>query len=316
MSDTSAKHVLITGGAGYLGSIMTGRLLDEGYYVTVLDNLLYRQHSLLSYCANPRFDFVYGDCRDEETVKKLAAKADVLIPLAAIVGFPACKRDPLSATSINFEAIKMLDKIRSPQQMMIYPTTNSGYGTTSGDLYCTEDTPLNPISLYGRTKVDAEKMLLDGGEAITLRLATVFGLSPRMRIDLLVNDFTYQAVTNGSIIIFQKDFKRNYVHIRDVADCFAFCIKNYDTMKGEPFNVGLNEANLSKEELALTIKKHVPNFYIHFAEIDSDPDKRNYIVSNDKINERGFNALRTIDDGVVELLKGYRILSRRAHTNL
>lgn len=215
------KHVLVTGGAGYLGSILTERLLAENYRVTVLDNLMFRQTSLLACCDNPRFNFVYGDCRSEEQIKTLLKDVDAIIPLAAIVGFPACLRDPISATTTNYEAIAMLQRLRSRQQQIVYPTTNSGYGTTTGSLHCTEKTPLNPISLYGRTKCDAEKVLLESGNAVTLRLATVFGMSPRMRIDLLVNDFTWQAVTNGSIIIFQKDFKRNYVHVRDVADCFV-----------------------------------------------------------------------------------------------
>jgi nucleoside-diphosphate-sugar epimerase len=310
------KHVLVTGGAGYLGSILTERLLAENYRVTVLDNLMFRQTSLLACCDNPRFNFVYGDCRSEEQIKTLLKDVDAIIPLAAIVGFPACLRDPISATTTNYEAIAMLQRLRSRQQQIVYPTTNSGYGTTTGSLHRTEKTPLNPISLYGRTKCDAEKVLLESGNAVTLRLATVFGMSPRMRIDLLVNDFTWQAVTNGSIIIFQKDFKRNYVHVRDVADCFVFCLQNYETMKGEPYNVGLNEANLSKEELALLVKQQVPKFYIHFAEIGEDPDKRNYIVSNDKINKCGFVAKRGVEDGIRELIVGYRILSRRAHTNL
>ncbi len=310
------KKVLITGGAGYIGSILTPRLLAAGYKVTVLDNLLFRQNTLLECCDNENFNFVYGDCRNEEVVKDLLKDADVIIPLAAIVGFPACKRDPLSAKTINFDAVKMINELRGKNQIVIYPTTNSGYGATTGEVYCTEETPLHPISLYGRTKADAEKLLLDSENVVTFRLATVFGMSPRMRIDLLVNDFTYQAVTNGSIILFQKDFKRNYLHVRDAADCFAFTIEHFDEMKGETYNVGLNEANLSKEELALEIKKQIPNFYITSAEIDSDPDKRNYIVSNDKINGKGFFAKHTIQQGIRELIVGYRILSRRAYTNL
>ncbi len=310
------QRVLITGGAGYIGSILTPRLLEAGYQVTVLDNLHYRQTSLARCCANENFNFVYGDCRNEETLKELVAKADILIPLAAIVGFPASERDPVSARTINFDAVRILNELRGNGQRVIYPTTNSGYGTTSGDVYCTEETPLQPISLYGRTKVDAEKLLLDSENSITLRLATVFGMSPRMRIDLLVNDFTYQAVTSGSIIIFQKDFKRNFLHVRDAADCFIYCIEHFEDMKNEPYNVGLNEANLSKEELALEVKKQVPNFYIHYAEIDSDPDKRNYIVSNDKINAKGFHAKHTVPEGIRELIVGYRILSRRDYTNL
>ncbi|MBM4262159.1 MAG: NAD(P)-dependent oxidoreductase [Deltaproteobacteria bacterium] len=309
-------RVLITGGAGYLGSILTERLLSGPYDVTVLDNLIYGQHGLFHFCANPNFDFVNGDVRDEKLISRLVKNADVIIPLAAIVGAPACDRDPLLATSVNLDAVRMINKLRSPSQLVVYPTTNSGYGTQTGDVYCTEDTPLEPISLYGRTKSDAEKLLLESPNTVTLRLATVFGLSPRMRLDLLVNHFTYTAVTDGYIVIFEKDFKRNYIHIRDVADCFAYAIENSKKMEGRPYNVGLDAANLSKEELALTIKKHVPNFYIHFSEVGSDPDKRNYIVSNQRLREAGFEAKRSLDQGIVELLKGYRMMGRSEFKNI
>jgi len=309
-------HVLVTGGAGYIGCVLVSRLLEAGYKVTVVDMLVHREHTLLENCHDRNFTFVYGDCRNEELMKKLLRDVDVIMPLAAVVGFPACNRDPISAQTINYDAIVMLNRIRSREQRVIYPTTNSGYGTTSGEVYCTEETPLEPISLYGRTKVDAEKLLLDSENTITLRLATAFGISPRMRIDLLVNDFTWQAVTNGSIIIFEKDFKRNFCHVRDIANCFIFCVEHFEEMKGEPYNVGLNEANLSKAELAELVKQQVPNFYIHYAEIGSDPDKRNYIVSNDKINRCGFYARVTVPEGIRELIMGYRILSKRAFTNL
>ena len=309
-------HVLITGGAGYLGSILCQHLLDAGYNVTVVDNLIYEQNSRFHLCANPRFDFVRGDVRDQSLMRGLIKTADVIIPLAAIVGASACDRDPWAATSVNLDAIRTANQLRSSCQLMIYPTTNSGYGTKSGDTYCTEETPLEPISLYGRTKSDAEAVVLDSPNSLTLRLATVFGMSPRMRLDLLVNHFVYAAVTDGYIVIFEKDFKRNYIHVRDVADCFLHCIKNADKMIGRPYNAGLDAANLSKEELALQVKQYVPSLYLHFASIGSDPDKRNYIVSNLRLREAGFDAKRSLDEGIGELLKGYRMFGRGQFKNV
>ena len=309
-------RVLVTGGAGFLGSVLCEHLLDAGYQVTALDTLLFAQQSNFHLCANPNYDFIFGDVRDEALMKKAIAGADVIIPLAAIVGAPAYDRDPWLAKSTNFEAIKLLTKLRSKDQLMVYPTTNSGYGTKSGDVFCTEESALEPISLYGQTKVDAEKAVLDAGNSVTLRLATVFGFSPRMRLDLLVNHFVYTAFTDGYIIIFEKDFKRNFVHIRDVADCFLHCIKNSKQMNGQPFNVGLDAANMSKEELALKVKEHVPKFFIHFSELGSDPDKRNYVVSNEKLRRAGFEASRSIDQGIQELLKGYQMLRRGAMKNV
>jgi nucleoside-diphosphate-sugar epimerase len=290
--------------------VLCEHLLAAGHQVTVLDNLLYRQRTLLHLCANPDFDFVAGDARDESQLRKVVRDADVVIPLAALVGAPACDRDPLYATTVNLDAIKLLNRVRSPRQLVIYPTTNSGYGTKSGEVFCTEETPLEPVSLYGRTKVDAEAEVLGSPNAITLRLATVFGMSPRMRIDLLVNHFVYVAVFDRYIAIFEKDFKRNYVHVRDVADCFGFCIANAARMIGRPYNVGLDAANLSKEQLALEIKKAVPDFYVHFAEVGSDPDKRNYVVSNERLRQAGFEAKRSLQTGIAELIKGYRMLGR------
>jgi nucleoside-diphosphate-sugar epimerase len=308
--------VLVTGGSGYIGSILCEHLLDGGYQVVAVDNLIYGQHSLFHFCANPRFKFVYGDVRDEALMGGLIKEADVLIPLAAIVGAPACSQDPWLARSVNLEAIQLLNNLRSSNQLVIFPTTNSGYGTKSGGVYCTEDTPLEPVSLYGQTKVQAEKELLDKPNTIALRLATVFGMSPRMRLDLLVNHFVYAAVTDGYIVLFEKDFKRNYIHIRDVAGCFIHCIKNAERMVGKPYNVGLDSANLSKEELALKIKEYVPNFYIHFSEVGCDPDKRNYIVSNQRLRESGFEARRSLDDGIQELIKGYRMMGRTPFKNI
>jgi len=309
-------NILVTGGAGYLGSIICEQLLNKGYKVTVLDNLLYKQKSLFHLMANHNFEFVFGDARDKETMSRLLKNVDFIIPLAAIVGAPACDRDPQLATSVNFEGIKLLNNLRDKDQKIIYPTTNSGYGTKSGDVFCTEETPLEPISLYGRTKTDAEIELLSSENTISLRLATVFGMSPRMRIDLLVNHFVYVALKDGYIVIFEKDFKRNFVHIKDVADCFLHCIENFKYIKGKAFNVGLDEANLSKEELALKIKQHVPNFYVHFAQIGSDPDKRNYIVSNQRLKEAGFEAKRSLDEGIKELIKGYQLLQREEFKNV
>jgi nucleoside-diphosphate-sugar epimerase len=309
-------RILVTGGAGYIGSILCEHLLRAGHQVTVLDKLIYGEQSLFHLAANPDFDFVYGDARDQDVVQGLVRQADVLIPLAAIVGAPACDRDPAAATSVNLEAVRMLDRLRSPNQLVIYPNTNSGYGAQSGDLFCTEETPLEPVSLYGRTKVEAELALLERPNVITLRLATVFGLSPRMRTDLLVNHFVYAALADGYIVLFEKDFKRNYIHIRDVADCFLHCLEHSGSMVGHPYNLGLDSANLSKEELALKIKRYIPGFYIHCSEIGSDPDKRNYVVSSERLASKGFLATRSLDAGISELLKGYTMLGRRRMENV
>ncbi len=311
-----ATHILVTGGAGYLGSVLCETLLHSGFQVTVVDNLMYGQHSLFHLCANPGFDFITGDVRDEGLMGQIIKRADILIPLAAVVGAPACNRDPWLGQSVNFEAIRLLNRLRNPEQLVIFPTTNSGYGTQSGSIYCTEETPLEPITLYGQTKVQAEVELLGSPNTISLRLATVFGMSPRMRLDLLVNHFVYAAITDGYLVIFEKEFKRNYIHVRDVADCFIHCIRNRQRMVGKAYNVGLDAANLSKEELALKVKEYVPKFYIHFSEIGTDPDKRNYIVSNQRLREAGFEAQRSVDEGIRELLKGYRMMGRALLKNV
>jgi nucleoside-diphosphate-sugar epimerase len=308
--------VLVTGGAGYIGSVLGEHLLDAGYHVTAVDNLSYGQHGPFHLAADPRYEFVFGDVRDERIMAELVSQADILIPLAAAVGAPLCDRDPVYATTVNLEAVQLLNKLRSPGQRILYPTTNSGYGTQSGEVYCTEDTPLEPISLYGKLKVAAEAEVLNSPNSITLRLATVFGMSPRMRIDLLVNHFVYEAVTRAYLVVFEKDFKRNYVHVRDVADCFVYCIENGDKMLNRPFNLGLDAANLSKEELAEKIQSYVPKFFVHYSELGSDPDKRNYIVSNQRLREAGFEARRTLDDGIKELIKGYRMIGRGQFGNV
>ena len=308
--------VLVTGGAGYIGSILSEHLLDAGYHVTAVDNLSYGQLGPFHLAANPRYDFVFGDVRDQRIMAKLVPQADVLIPLAAAVGAPLCDRDPVFARSVNLEAVELLNRLRSPSQRILYPTTNSGYGTQSGEVHCTEETALEPISLYGKLKVQAEAEVLNSPNSITLRLATVFGMSPRMRIDLLVNHFVYEAVTRGYLVIFEKHFKRNYVHIRDVAGCFVHCIQNGDGMLNRPFNLGLDAANLSKQELAEKIQEYVPKFYVHYSEVGSDPDKRNYIVSNQRLREAGFEARRSLDEGIRELIKGYRMIGRGQFGNV
>jgi len=302
------KRVLVTGGAGYVGSVMVSMLLDAGYEVIVLDNMMYEQTSLLGVADCERFSFVRGDARDERLLGELLPKVEAIIPLAALVGAPACDRNPTLAESLNLGAIRSLTKLRSSEQIIIFPTTNSGYGTKSGDVYCTEETPLEPISLYGQNKIQAEKELLESGNAITLRMATVFGVSPRMRLDLLVNHFVYEAIHHGHITIYEKHFKRNYIHIRDVADCFIFCLENFERLKDEPYNLGLDEANYTKEELANLVKRSVPSFNIVFSDIGTDPDRRNYIVSNAKLRERGFTAHRTVQQGINELIKAYQML--------
>jgi nucleoside-diphosphate-sugar epimerase len=309
-------RILVTGAAGYLGSVISEHLLDAGHHVTALDTLSHGQASLFHLCADERFDFVRGDVRDEALMRRLLATADVIVPLAAIVGAPACDREPLAAQSINLDAIRLLNRLRTPGQLVVFPTTNSGYGTQSGEEYCTEETPLEPISLYGRTKADAEAELLGRPDTITLRLATVFGMSPRMRLDLLVNHFVYAAVTDRYLVMFEKDFKRNFVHIRDVGDCFVHCIASRERMAGRCYNVGLDAANLSKEELALAIKAQVPEFYIHFAPVGHDPDKRNYIVSNERLRRAGFEARRSLEAGIRELLTGYRAMPSRIYHNV
>ncbi|MBI2045177.1 NAD(P)-dependent oxidoreductase [Candidatus Pacearchaeota archaeon] len=303
------ESVLITGGAGYIGSVLTGHLLDNGFKVTCLDDLRYGQKSLIHYAGNPAFDFVYGDCRNKNLLEEIIGKFDFIIPLAALVGAPICDSKPVEAETINRDAVILIDNLRSRNQQIIFPTTNSGYGTTTGETFCTEETPLNPITLYGRTKVEAEKSLLDSEKgAITMRLATVFGASPRMRTDLLVNDFVLKAVTDRYIVIYEKDFKRNYIHIKDVARAFEHCINNFDVMKNQAYNLGLSDANLSKIELAEKIKEHIPDFEIINGEIGSDPDKRNYIVSNEKIEKTGFKTEFSLDYGIKELVKTYKIL--------
>jgi len=308
--------VLIPGGAGYLGSVLSPFLLTEGFEVTVLDSFLFQQNSLMDCCGFDGFRILRGDVRDERLLKEALASADVIIPLAALVGAPLCNLDETGAISTNQTAVESLCKFASPSQMILYPTTNSGYGIGEKGKFCTEDTPLRPISLYGKTKVKAEEAVLSRGNSLTFRLATVFGASPRMRIDLLVNDFVYRAVHDRAVLIFEGHFKRNYIHIRDVARAFLHAIQNFSTMKGKPYNVGLEEANLSKLELCAKIKQHLPNFTFVEAPIGEDPDKRDYIVSNQRILGTGFKTEWDLDRGIRELIKAFTFLRQSKYANV
>ncbi len=309
-------NILITGGAGYIGSILVPELLKLVHRVTVLDNFMFGQNSLLECCAYEKFDVIRGDARDEDTLKTLLQKADYIIPIAALVGAPLCNRDKIGTVTTNRDAIASIVKLASKEQRIIFPTTNSGYGIGQKGVYCTEETPLNPISLYGKIKVEAEKIVLDRGNAISFRLATVFGMSQKMRIDLLVNDFTYRAVKDRFVVVFEGHFKRNYIHIRDVARAFIHAIDNFDAMKNEPYNVGLSDANLSKIELCAKIKEQIPDFLYLEEPIVEDPDKRDYIVSNEKVEKTGFKPQHSLEMGIKELIKGYKIITNSKYSNV
>jgi nucleoside-diphosphate-sugar epimerase len=308
--------ILVTGGAGYLGSVLTPTLLAEGHEVTVLDNFYFNQNSLLDCCPYETFQVVRGDGRDEALLKPLVAKADLIIPLAALVGVPLCSTDPIATRTTNQEAVELLCRLAGKQQWLIMPVTNSGYGIGEKGKFCTEETPLKPISSYGVTKVRAEEAVLARENSISFRLATVFGMSPRMRIDLLVNDFVYRAVHDRAVVVFEGHFKRNYIHIRDVARAFLHGIANFDRMKGKPYNVGLDDANLSKLELCAVIQKHLPKFVFVEAPIGEDPDKRDYIVSNARIAATGFKPEWNLDRGIAELVKGFTILRNTIYSNV
>ncbi|MBN2121127.1 MAG: NAD(P)-dependent oxidoreductase [Candidatus Omnitrophica bacterium] len=310
------NSILVTGGAGYIGSVMVPYLLENNYRVTVIDNFMYNQASLLDCCYHNQLKVIRGDVRDRELLKEALKTADFILPFACLVGAPLCLKRPSEAEAVNRDAIEDILRLRSRSQRIIFPTTNSGYGIGQDDVYCTEETPLCPISLYGKLKVEAEKILLNSGNVITLRLATVFGISPRMRLDLLVNDFVYRAVRDNYIVLFESHFKRNYIHIRDVARAVLHCINNFNSMKDEPYNLGLSDANLSKLELCQEIRRHITTLQIMESSVGRDPDKRNYIVSNAKIERTGFKPQFSLSAGIAELIKGYQIIRNNSFTNV
>jgi nucleoside-diphosphate-sugar epimerase len=309
-------NILITGGAGYIGSILTPLLLADDHKVTVIDNYKYNQCSLTTSIINKNFNLIKEDCRNISVLKAIIKDFDVIIPLAAYVGAPLCNKDPWAASSINKESIVSLFKLLSKKQLILMPTTNSAYGSGGKDNYCDENTKLNPLSLYAREKVEIEKILMERENSVSFRLATVFGMSPRMRLDLLINDFTYKAINDKSIVLFEPHFKRNFIHVRDVADVFNLAIKNPDNFIGNIFNVGLSDANLSKYELCKLIKNFLPSFEIYKSGTGKDPDQRNYLVSNKKIEKAGFNPKISIEEGIQELIKGLKIFNTKIFTNL
>jgi len=309
-------RILVTGGAGYLGSTLVPELLAAGHQVTVLDNFMYKQASLNHVCHNPKFSVVKGDVRIESTLLPLLREADIVIPLAALVGAPLCKQDPVGATTTNRDAILSMLKHLSPQQLVLMPTTNSAYGSGDENNFCTEESPLNPISHYAIEKVEVEKHLMQHPSAVSFRLATVFGMSPRMRIDLLVNDFAHRAVYDRFVVLFESHFKRNYIHVRDIARVFLHSIENAKHMTGQIYNVGLSEANVSKWELCEHIQKQIPDFVFLDAPVGKDPDQRNYIVSNAKIEATGFQTSVSLDAGITELIKGYTMIRNTCYGNI
>jgi nucleoside-diphosphate-sugar epimerase len=309
-------NILVTGGAGYIGSIMVPELLKKGHKVTVVDNFMYNQSPLLDHCLNKDFQIIRGDVRDQSLMTKLLKNADAIFPLACLTGAPLCKQDPIAAQTVIVDAIKMMLSLKSKEQKIIFPNTNSGYGIGQKGKHCTEESPLTPISAYGKLKCEAEDLILNAGNSITLRLATAFGVSPRMRLDLLVNDFAYRAFYDRFIILFEAHFNRNYIHVRDVARAFIHGLENFDKMKGQSYNLGLSEANLSKLELCQEIKKQVPDFYFVEAAIGEDPDKRDYIVSNEKIEKTGYKPQVSIQDGIAELIKSFQVIKRNQYANI
>lgn len=306
----SSKGVLITGGSGYFGSVLAEMLVERGFKVTVVDNLSYSQSTLFNLFNNKNFNFIYGDVTNEKLVEKLLNEGEYeyIFPLAAVVGFPVSEQKPEITWLVNYDAVMHILKNKKKGQKIIFPTTNSGYGTTDGKSECTEESPLTPISTYGKSKVEAEKMIAEAGESVRFRLATLFGFSPRMRTDLLVNSFVHKAVTDKTIVLFERTFKRNFLHVRDASRIFLWTMANWDAMKNQTYNAGHPDYNITKEELCNMIKEAVPSLNVFNSEISSDPDKRNYIVSNAKLLATGFEFRYNLPDGISELVRGYEAL--------
>lgn len=311
-----SKKILVTGGAGYIGSILVPELLKLGHEVTVVDNFMFGQASLNQCCGHPNFHVANGDIRDQAWIAPFYQAAEIIIPLAAYVGAPLCNKDRTGAQTVNHDAILAMLKTLRDDQKLLMPTTNSAYGSGGKDNYCDENSALHPISKYAMDKVAIEKVLMQRKNAISLRLATVFGMAPKMRIDLLVNDFVYRAVHDRFVVLFEGHFKRNYIHIADVVGAFVHGIQHFESMRGEIYNVGLSEANISKSDLCARIKEHVPPFVFMEAPLAVDPDQRNYIVSNAKLEATGWVARVGLDAGIRELIKGYTMLKNTRYGNV
>ncbi|WP_394829467.1 NAD-dependent epimerase/dehydratase family protein [Pendulispora albinea] len=309
-------RVLVTGGGGYLGSVLVRQLLEEGHHVTVLDSFLWQQASLLDCCAFPHFEVVRGDARDEPMVKTLVRAHDTIVPLAALVGMRICDVDPIAAETIMRDGLKLLLAHASPSQRILYPATNSGYGVGAGDAICTEETPLAPVSLYGRLKVEGEARVLERASSISLRMATLFGVSPRMRRDLLVNDYVYRAVHEGSVLFFEGQRRRNLIHVHDAGRAFLHAMDHFETMKGRAYNVGMDDANLTRVQVCEAIKRCIPSFVYVQSGAGHDPDIRDCIVSSARLTATGFRAQYSLDRGIRELIKCYAILPRALYVNV